>query len=166
MSYVCLKSSRLFTHNIMSKPLNLNNVIAYNVRLKKKEAMDVVSIIKTPIMKEGKRTGKFRYRLAGEGRDGTGMSRFINKDQAEKAVSHFGFPMEERPAKSGGRKKKTCKQIGIDAEARCNNRRAAKKSSSSGSAAKKSSSSGSAAKEPAAKKGRKAPAKKGRGKKR
>ena len=156
MSYVCLKSSRLFTHNIMSKPLNLNNVIAYNVRLKKKEAMDVVSIIKTPIMKEGKRTGKFRYRLAGRGSDGTGMSRFINKDQAEEAEGHFGMRMEERAAKSTGRKKKTCKEIGIDAEARCNTRRAAKKSSSSGSAAK----------EPAAKKGRKAPAKKGRGKKR
>jgi len=140
----------------MPKPLNLDNVIAYNVKLKEKEAMEVTAIIKTPIMKEGKKTGKFRYRLAGRGSDGTGMSRFINKDQAEEAEIRFDMHMEEHAAKSTGRKKKSCKQIGEDAEERCNTRRAAKKSSSSGSAAKK----------PAAKKGRKAPAKKRRGGKR
>jgi len=138
----------------MSKPLDLDNVIAYNVKLKEKEAMEVVAIIKTPIMKEGRKTGKFRYRLAGRGSDGTGMSRFINKDQAEEAEGHFAMNMEERAAKSTGRKKKTCKEIGEAAEERCNTRRAAKKSTSSGSATKKAP----------AKKGRKAPAKKGRSK--
>ena len=106
--------------------LSIDNIIAYNVKLKEKEPMKVVAVVKTPIMKEGQRTGKFRYRLAGVGSDGTGMSRFVNKEDAEKLAKQLGKNIEEREAKPSSRRK-TCKKIGEDAESRCKIRRAAKR---------------------------------------
>lgn len=127
LSYVCLKRLRLTTHKFIMATLDLAEVIAYNVKLREKDTMEVNDVIKTPITKEGVKTGKFRYRLAGIGSDGTGMSRFINEVQAKEASTYFGLKIEERAAKTATRKKKSCKQIGEDAEERCNVTRTAKK---------------------------------------
>lgn len=168
LSCVCLKSSHLFTHKfIMSKAtvdgLDLFNVPAYNVKLREMDYMQQkkIDIIKTPITKEGKKTGKFRYRLAGVGSDGTGMSRFINQNQAEEASAWYEMPIEERAAKTTARKKKSCKQIGEDAEERCSVTRTAKKPAAKKTPAKKTVTK----RAPAKAKAKKAPAKKAPAKK-
>ena len=103
--------------------LKIDNIQAYNVKLKRKERMKVTDVIKTPITtKEGKKTGKFRYRLAGVGTDGTGMSRFIGEKDAKSIARQLGKSIEERAVKSGNRRK-TCKQIGYGAYNRCADRR-------------------------------------------
>ena len=136
--------------------LDLNNIVAYNVVLKESEAMKVDAIIRTPIMKEGVPTGKYRYRFAGKGSNGTGMSRFTKKETAEAAAEYLGLEIEDREAKSSG-KRMTCKAIGVAAEEKCVARKAAakEKRESKKAPAKKAT----AAKKAPAKKA-KAPAKK------
>ena len=108
--------------------VSIENIWAYNVKLKTSELMNIDTVIKTPIMKQGSKTGKFRYRLAGTGSDGTGMSRFIGQKDANSISRQLGKPIEERAAKPATRRK-TCKRIGETAKERCNLRRAAKRAS-------------------------------------
>ncbi len=100
-------------------------VEGYNVKLKVSEEMKVTEVIKTPITKEGVETGKFRYRVAGTGSDGTKMNRFVNEADAKKYAKQFKKTIVTRAAKSKVPKKskKTCKQFGEEAKEKCEVRR-------------------------------------------
>ena len=76
--------------------MNINNIKGYNVKLKKIDHMVVTTVIKTPIMKDNWRTGKFRYRLAGYGTDKTNMSRFVTEKNAKSLARQLGQIIEER----------------------------------------------------------------------
>jgi len=141
--------------------VDIDNVTAYNVKLKKTDNMEVTNVIRTPIMKEGSATGNYRYRLAGVGSDGTGMSKFIKASDAQDYADQLGKNIVDAEPKSSGarKKKKTCKQVGEDAESLCIEKkenakimREMKKPAAKKPAAKKPAAKKSAAKKPAAKK--------------
>ena len=110
-------------------PFNPKKVTAYNVKEKiRDDPMKVTAVIKTPVTKEGVRTGKFRYRLAGTGTGGAGMSRIVSEEQAKAVAKAQKMKITEKAPKAGAgkRKKKSCKKIGEEAEERCVKRRAKK----------------------------------------
>ena len=113
--------------DVSHKTINMSEVggeiiVARNLRLKENgRPMVVIGIIRYAPTKTG---GKGRYRFAGYDNDHTSdnMSVFTSKEKAELAAIELGISIEKGVAKTR-QAKKSCKQIGIDAEERCDARR-------------------------------------------
>lgn len=117
--------------------------VTYNPSTKTDDIMEVTEVYKQPIMKEGKKTGKYRYRVQGifPSTD-TGVSRLVSESEAKSHAEALGISIKEQKVKTAAEKaaakkeaakkaaarrgRKSCKQIGEDAEDRCLKRRGEK----------------------------------------
>ena len=116
---------------VTASNVSINKVTAYNVKTKTKgDPMKVTSVVKYAITKDGEPTGKFRYQLKGKSKssDGTGMSRMVGANDAIEYADQLGTIIEERmpKAKTAKRPRKTCKELAVGYEARCDAKRAPK----------------------------------------
>jgi len=113
--------------------------VTTNPSTKTDDIMLIDRIIKQPIMKEGKKTGKFRYRVAGTFMDtGTNVTRFVSKAEAESRSKNTGITIKTEAVKSKAQKaaarkksaaarrkksQKSCEDIGKGYTERCRARR-------------------------------------------
>lgn len=105
--------------------MDVRKIKAYNVKLGIMDVMKEISVIRTPIMKEGVATEKYRYRLAGKGQEGVGLSRFVTKEDAKDVAKQLKLKIQTG-APSAARRRRTCEVIGKEAEEKCIARRAKK----------------------------------------
>lgn len=141
--------------------INGEPVVAYNLKLKEKgRPMVVTGILRMAPTKEG---GNPRYRFAGHDEDhpDINMSLMCNAERAKAASKELGLDIEDAEVKERKPRKprKSCKEVAEEAEAKCEEKRSAKKPAAKRAAAKKSTKK-PAAKRAAAKKPAKKAAKK------
>jgi hypothetical protein len=108
-------------------PLDPKHIVALNVKLGKSEEMKkITAVYKTPTFKEGIATGKFRFGVSGKGSDGTNMNRFVSEEGAKDVSKEWGLKIikKDPKPKKAKRVKKTCKEIGVIAEEKCEMKRA------------------------------------------
>lgn len=111
--------------------LTSDDLIAYNFSLRTKEEMDVNKVIRTSIVgADGKETGRYRYRVAGTGSNGTGMSKFVTEEKAKDIAKSFGLNITAVKGKPTTRRASTtsrgCKAAAERARKKCEDKKAKK----------------------------------------
>lgn len=95
---------------------------AYSASAKKKVPIKYITFVyRTPIKKDGKNTGKYRYRLSGISEEGKGLNRFINKETGDEITKKLGIKYTEYTPNPNAKpsRKKSCQEIGDSAKERC-----------------------------------------------